>query len=94
MSMTAYEMARVMEQLDDAPEKLMFGKVLNELGNQSAERIQSAAKQLPLPVLRDMVYQFQQVIESRKGEQVELLAKEIAQQGISVEDLKQYLAAK
>ncbi|TFH91261.1 MULTISPECIES: H-NS-like global regulator TsrA [Vibrio] len=94
MSMTAYEMARVMEQLDDAPEKLMFGKVLNELGNQSAERIQSAAKQVPLPVLRDMVYQFQQVIESRKGEQVESLAKEIAQQGISVEDLKQYLASK
>lgn len=92
--MTAYEMARVMEQLDDAPEKLMFGKVLNELGNQSAERIQSAAKQVPLPVLRDMVYQFQQVIESRKGEQVESLAKEIAQQGISVEDLKQYLASK
>ncbi|EEX95600.1 hypothetical protein VIOR3934_08931 [Vibrio orientalis CIP 102891 = ATCC 33934] len=94
MSMTAYEMARVMEQLDDAPEKLMFGKVLNELGNQSAERIQSAAKQVPLPVLRDMVYQFQQVIESRKDEQVESLAKEIAQQGISVEDLKQYLASK
>ncbi|WP_084712718.1 hypothetical protein, partial [Photobacterium ganghwense] len=85
---------RVMEQLDDAPEKLMFGKVLNELGNQSAERIQSAAKQVPLPVLRDMVYQFQQVIESRKDEQVESLAKEIAQQGISVEDLKQYLASK
>ncbi|KLV00283.1 hypothetical protein ABT57_24830 [Photobacterium ganghwense] len=83
-----------MEQLDDAPEKLMFGKVLNELGNQSAERIQSAAKQVPLPVLRDMVYQFQQVIESRKDEQVESLAKEIAQQGISVEDLKQYLASK
>ncbi|MFM2588404.1 hypothetical protein [Vibrio sp. TBV020] len=94
MSMTAYEMARVMEQLDDAPEKIMFGKVLNELGNQSAERIQSAAKQLPLPVLRDMIYQFQQVVESRKGERVESLAKEIAEQGISVEDLKQYLASK
>ncbi|RTZ14177.1 hypothetical protein EJ063_17155 [Vibrio aquaticus] len=92
MSMTAYEMARVMEQLDTAPDKIMFGKVLNELGSQSAERIQSAAKQVPIAVLRDMVYQFQQVIESRKEEQLDVLAKEIAAQGISVEQLKAYLA--
>ena len=94
MSMTTYEMARVLEQLEDSPEKIMFGKLLSELGNQSGERIRSAAKQVPLPILRDMVYQFQQVIESRKGEQVESLAKEIADQGISVEDLKKYLAEK
>ncbi|EGA65697.1 hypothetical protein L1D54_01520 [Vibrio brasiliensis] len=94
MSMTTYEMARLLEQLEDSPEKIMFGKLLSELGNQSGERIRSAAKQVPLPILRDMVYQFQQVIESRKGEQVESLAKEIADQGISVEDLKKYLAEK
>lgn len=94
MSMTTYEMARLMEQLEDTPEKIMFGKVLSELGNQSGERIRSAAKQVPLPILRDMVYQFQQVIEARKDEQVESLAKEIAQQGISVEELKQYLMSK
>ena len=94
MSMTTYEMARLLEQLEDSPEKIMFGKLLSELGNQSGERIRSAAKQVPLPILRDMVYQFQQVIESRKGEQVESLAKEIAVQGISVEDLKKYLAEK
>lgn len=94
MSMTTYEMARLMEQLEDTPEKIMFGKVLSELGNQSGERIRSAAKQVPLPILRDMVYQFQQVIEARKDEQVESLAKEIAQQGISVEELKQYLTSK
>jgi len=92
--MTTYEMARLLEQLEDSPEKIMFGKLLSELGNQSGERIRSAAKQVPLPILRDMVYQFQQVIESRKGEQVESLAKEIADQGISVEDLKKYLAEK
>lgn len=94
MSMTTYEMARLMEQLEDTPEKIMFGKVLSELGNQSGERIRSAAKQVPLPILRDMVYQFQQVIEARKDEQVESLAKEIAQQGISVEELKNYLTSK
>ncbi|MEF1284884.1 hypothetical protein QTN94_13130 [Vibrio sp. M250220] len=94
MSMTTYEMARVLEQLEDSPEKIMFGKLLSELGNQSGERIRSAAKQVPLPILRDMVYQFQQVIESRKGEQVESLARQIADQGISVEDLKSYLASK
>ncbi|WP_274674211.1 hypothetical protein [Vibrio aestuarianus] len=32
MSMTTYEMARIWEQLDESPEKVMFGKLLNELG--------------------------------------------------------------
>ncbi|MFV0449356.1 MAG: hypothetical protein ACK5MF_13020 [Vibrio sp.] len=91
MSLTTYEMARILEQLEESPEKVMYGKLLNELGNQSSERVRSAAKQVPLPVLRDLVYQFQQVIDSRKGEQVDLLAKQLAQQGISAEDLLKYL---
>ncbi|RXQ98591.1 hypothetical protein EL325_13595 [Vibrio cholerae] len=91
MSLTTYEMARILEQLDESPEKVMYGKLLNELGNQSNERIRSAAKQVPLTVLRDLVYQFQQVIESRKGEQVETMAKELAKQGISAEELLNYL---
>jgi len=91
MSLTTYEMARVLEQLEDSPEKLMFGKLLNELGNQSSERVRSAAKQVPLPVLRDLVYQFQQVIDSRKDEQVDQMAKQLAQQGISAEELMKYL---
>lgn len=94
MSMTTYEMARLLEQLEESPEKIMFGKLLNELGNQSGERIRSAAKQVPLHMLRDIVYQFQQVIEARKDEQVELLAKSIAEQGISVEELKKYLESR
>ncbi|MBU2895818.1 H-NS-like global regulator TsrA [Vibrio hepatarius] len=91
MSMTTYEMARVLEQLDESPEKVMFGKLLNELGNQSGERIRSAAKQVPLNMLRDIIFQFQQVIEDRKGEEVASIAKSIAEQGISVDELKQYL---
>ncbi|HAS7832846.1 TPA: hypothetical protein I7545_15125 [Vibrio cholerae] len=91
MSLTTYEMARILEQLDESPEKVMYGKLLNELGNQSSERIRSAAKQVPLTVQRDLVYQFQQVIESRKGEQVETMAKELAKQGISAEELLNYL---
>ncbi|WED21798.1 hypothetical protein L3Q72_14595 [Vibrio sp. JC009] len=94
MSLTTYEMARVLEQLEDSPEKVMFGKLLAELGNQSEERIRSAAKQVPLHMLRDIVYQFQQVIESRKGEQVQSLAQELAKDGISVEELQKYLANK
>ena len=89
--MTTYEMARVLEQLEDSPEKVMFGKLLNELGNQSGERIRSAAKQVPLHMLRDIIFQFQQVIEDRKGEEVASIAKSIAEQGISVDELKQYL---
>ncbi|EKO3400952.1 hypothetical protein ACEQ8A_003428 [Vibrio fluvialis] len=91
MSMTTYEMARIWEQLDESPEKVMFGKLLTELGNQSSERVRSAAKQVPLPVLRDLVFQFQQVIDSRKNEQVDLLAKELAKQGISPDELLKYL---
>ncbi|EHV5552775.1 hypothetical protein K0W38_004032 [Vibrio vulnificus] len=94
MSLTTYEMARILEQMEESPEKIMFGKLLVELGNQSEERIRSAAKQVPLHTLRDIVYQFQQVIDSRKGEQVESMAKELAQQGISADELLAYLQNK
>ncbi len=92
--MTTYEMARILEQLEESPEKVMFGKLLSELGNQSEERIRSAAKQVPLHMLRDIVYQFQQVIESRKSESVQQLAAELAQQGISPDELKEFLSKK
>lgn len=92
--MTTYEMARIWEQLDESPEKIMFGKLLTELGNQSSERIRSAAKVVPLSVLRDLVYQFEQVIESRKHEQVDLLAKQLANDGISAEELLSFLKNK
>ena len=91
MSLTTYELARVLEQLEESPEKVMFGKLLTELGNQSEERIRSAAKQVPISTLRDIVFQFQIVIESRKSEQVEQMAKQLAEQGISAEELKEYL---
>lgn len=94
MSMTTYEMARVLEQLEDAPEKVMFGKLLNELGNQSGERIRSAAKQVPLHMLRDIVYQFQKVVDDRKEEEIASIAKNIAEQGISAEELKKYFESK
>jgi uncharacterized protein YutE (UPF0331/DUF86 family) len=92
--MTTYEMARILEQLEESPEKIMFGKLLNELGSQSEERIRSAAKQVPLHTLRDIVYQFQKVIESRKSESVQQLASELAKQGISPEELKDFLSKK
>ncbi|USD65254.1 hypothetical protein [Vibrio sp. SCSIO 43136] len=94
MSLTTYEMAKVLEQLEESPEKVMFGKLLNELGNQSEERIRSAAKQVPLTALRDIVYQFQQVIESRKGEVVQNLANDLTSQGFTAEELQAFLAKK
>ncbi|GAL12782.1 hypothetical protein JCM19233_3776 [Vibrio astriarenae] len=94
MSLTTYEMAKLLEQLDSSPEKVMYGKLLSELGNQSAERIRSAAKQVPIEMLRDMVFHFQEVIESRKSEQVDILAKQLAEQGISPEELREFLAKK
>ncbi|HCH00610.1 MAG TPA: hypothetical protein DEV85_01800 [Vibrio sp.] len=91
MSLTTYEMARILEQLEESPEKIMFGKLLTELGNQSQERIRSAAKQVPLELLRDIIYQFQVIADSRKGEQVQLLAEQLKAQGLSVDDLKRYM---
>lgn len=91
MSMTTYEMARLLEQLDESPEKVMFGKLLTELGNQSSERVRSAAKQVPVPILRDLIYQFNQVIESRKNEQIDDLVKDIAAKGITADQLRDYL---
>ncbi len=91
MSLTTYEMARILEQLEENPEKIMFGKLLTELGNQSQERIRSAAKQVPLELLRDIIYQFQVIADSRKGEQVQLLAEQLKAQGLSVDDLKRYM---
>ncbi|GAD81417.1 H-NS-like global regulator TsrA [Vibrio ezurae] len=91
MALTTYEMARRLEQLEESPEKVMYGKLLVELGNQSEERIRSAAKQLPLATLKDIVYQFQKVIESRKGEQVDLMAQQLTKDGITIEDLKAFL---
>ncbi|MDN3608670.1 hypothetical protein ACFFUP_19505 [Vibrio ostreicida] len=94
MSMTTYEMARVLEQLEESPEKIMFGKLLNELGNQSGERIRSAAKQVSLHMLRDIIYQFQTVVDDRKDEEVISIAKSIAELGISADELKKYLESR
>lgn len=91
MALTTYEMARVLEQLEESPEKVMYGKLLNELGNQSEERIRSAAKQLPARTLKDIVYQFQRVIESRKDEKIDILAQKLASQGITLEELEAYI---
>ena len=94
MTMTNYEMARLLLQLEETPEKVMFGKMLGELGQQSSQRIRSAAKQVPLDTLRDLIYHFQQVIEERKDEEVSSLAKSLAEQGISAEELKKYLESR
>lgn len=94
MSMTTYEMARILEQLEDSPEKVMYGKLLAGLGNQSQERIRSAAKQVPLENLRDIIYQFQAVLESRKDEHIQQIAQEMKDQGFSVAELQKFLAKK
>ena len=84
-------MAKNLEQLDESPEKVMYGRLLNELGNQSEERIRSAAKQVSIEKLKDFVYQFQIVIEQRKGESVELLKQKMIDEGISADELRAYM---
>lgn len=91
MSLTTYEMAKILEQFEESPEKVMFGKLLQELGNQSEERVRSAAKQVSISTLRDLIYQFQVVLDSRKNEEVQALAEQIKQQGFTAEELKAYI---
>ncbi|WP_028024240.1 H-NS-like global regulator TsrA [Enterovibrio calviensis] len=91
MSMSTIEFARHLEMLDESPEKMMFGKLLTELSGMSEERVQRAARQVPISGLRELVHQFNKVIEDRRGERVQELAQAIADDGISVEELRQYL---
>lgn len=84
-------MAKILEQFEESPEKVMFGKLLQELGNQSEERVRSAAKQVSISTLRDLIYQFQVVLDSRKNEEVQALAEQIKQQGFTAEELKAYI---
>jgi hypothetical protein len=91
MSLTTFEMAKYLEQLDEAPEKVMYGRLLNELGSQSEERVRSAAKQVSIEKLKDLVYQFQIVIEQRKGESVELLKQQLEKDGITAEELRAFI---
>lgn len=94
MSLSTIEMARLLEQLESSPEKVMFGKVLTELGSQSEERVRSAARQVPLKYLRDLVYQFETVINERRGERIQELAESMNQDGISAQELRDFLAQK
>ena len=91
MSLTTFEMAKYLEQLDESPEKVMYGRLLNELGSQSEERVRSAAKQVSIEKLKDLVYQFQIVIEQRKGESVELLKQQLQEDGITADELRAFM---
>ncbi|MEZ8143599.1 hypothetical protein A1OO_00420 [Enterovibrio norvegicus FF-33] len=92
MSMSMLELARHLETLEESPEKMMFGKLLTELSGMSEDRVQRAARQVPISGLRELVHQFNKVIADRRGERVQELAQEIADDGISVDELRQYLA--
>ncbi|AMG30663.1 hypothetical protein AL542_09995 [Grimontia hollisae] len=91
MSMSTIELARYLEMLDESPEKMMFGKLLTELSGMSEERVKSAARQVPISGLRELVHQFNKVIEERRGERVRELAQALANDGISVDELREYL---
>lgn len=91
MSISMIELARHFEMLDESPEKIMFGKLLTELSGMSEERVRSAARQMPISGLRELIYQFNRVLDERRGERVSELAKQMASDGISADDLKRYI---
>ncbi|MFD2179207.1 hypothetical protein [Veronia pacifica] len=91
MSMSTIELARHLELLEESPEKMMFGKLLTELSGMSEERVQSAARQVPVSGLRELIHQFNKVIEERRSERVQELADSMSNDGISVEELREFL---
>ncbi len=91
MSLSILELARNLEMLDESPEKVMFGKLLIELSGMSEERVKSAARQVPISGLKELILQFNRVIDERKDERVQELAEQMALDGISAEELREYL---
>ncbi|RXJ72607.1 hypothetical protein CS022_14240 [Veronia nyctiphanis] len=91
MSMSTIELARHLELLEESPEKMMFGKLLTELSGMSEERVKSAARQVPISGLRELVHQFTKVIEERRSERVQELADSLSSDGISVDELREFL---
>lgn len=92
MSLSIIELARNLEMLEESPEKVMYGKLLTELSGMSEERVRSAARQVPISALRELVLQFNRVIAERKDDRVQELADLMAQDGISADELRDYLA--
>ena len=94
MSLSILELARNLEMLEESPEKVMYGKLLTELSGMSEERVRSAARQVPISALRELVHQFNRVIAERKDDRVQELADQMAKDGISADELRDFLAQK
>lgn len=94
MSLSILELARNLEMLEESPEKVMFGKLLTELSGMSEERVRSAARQVPISGLRELVHQFNRVIADRKDDRVQELANLMLEDGISADELREFLALK
>lgn len=91
MSLSTFEIARYFETLEESPEKMMFGKLLIELSGMTEERIKSAARQVPIGSLHELVNQFSEVLKERRGERLKELAEQISNDGISADELRTYL---
>ena len=91
MSLSMLELARHLEMLDESPEKMMFGKLLTELSGMSEERVRSAARQVPISGLRELVHQFNEVLKERSDERLKELALQMAGDNISVDEFRLYL---
>ncbi|CAH0532258.1 hypothetical protein VST7929_00070 [Vibrio stylophorae] len=101
MSHPEAELARLLKNLDQSksssttsstgPDKMRFSQVLIELGKQSDTRIRSAARQVPLETLSELIYQFQTVLRDRKGERLDQIRQQLIDDGISPEELKAFM---
>lgn len=87
VKMTTMERARLLESQNQFPEDYLFDKLLESLSHQSAERIQSSAKQLDITTLTYLTKVLSKSIEEKKQESVEKLAEDLQRAGLNLDDL-------
>ncbi|WP_338167272.1 hypothetical protein [Vibrio sp. 10N] len=86
-NMTTMDRARLLEMNFDHPEDLVFGKLLVELGNQSAERVRSSAMKVELSTLKVLAEALQEQIALIKKERAEEIACMMRNDGFTVDDV-------
>ncbi|WP_394154803.1 hypothetical protein [Vibrio maritimus] len=89
-SMSTMDKARLLELSNEHPEDVLFGKLLAELGNQSAERVRSSAMKMELDKLKHIVEVLSHQIDSIKVEKVNDLARKMKAEGFSKSEVEAF----
>ena len=91
--MSTIDRARLLEKSAVHPEDILFAKLLEELGNQSAERVRSSAMKMDLASLKNLVTLLSEEIDTLKGESARDLLRQMKSEGFETAELQDWLAS-